>query len=119
MRFARVFWRFSICPTQILELYPTVSSSNSQFHPTMHDLDKIDRALLAALQTDGRMSNAKLAEAVGLSETPCARRLKRLGNDGYIERYRAELSRRAFGSGRLCIRLRPLRGARQVAREPL
>ena len=51
----------------------------------MNDLDKIDRALLAALQTDGRMSNAKLAEAVGLSETPCARRLKRLESDGYLE----------------------------------
>ncbi|CAB3758589.1 Lrp/AsnC family transcriptional regulator [Paraburkholderia solisilvae] len=65
----------------------------------MNDLDKIDRALLAALQTDGRMSNAKLAEAVGLSETPCARRLKRLESDGYIERYRADLSRRALGLG--------------------
>jgi Lrp/AsnC family transcriptional regulator, leucine-responsive regulatory protein len=65
----------------------------------MDDLDKIDRALLAALQTDGRISNAKLAETVGLSETPCARRLKRLENDGYIERYRAVLSRRTLGLG--------------------
>ncbi|MFC0402031.1 Lrp/AsnC family transcriptional regulator [Paraburkholderia rhizosphaerae] len=65
----------------------------------MNELDKIDRALLAALQTDGRMSNARLAETVGLSETPCARRLKRLESDGYIERYRAELSRRALGLG--------------------
>jgi DNA-binding Lrp family transcriptional regulator len=64
-----------------------------------NDLDKIDRAILAALQTDGRMSNARLAETVGLSETPCARRLKRLENDGYIERYRAVLSRSALGLG--------------------
>ncbi|GAB7521929.1 Lrp/AsnC family transcriptional regulator [Paraburkholderia sp. 2C] len=63
------------------------------------NLDKMDRALLAALQTDGRMSNAKLAETIGLSETPCARRLKRLENDGFIERYRAVLSRRALGLG--------------------
>jgi Lrp/AsnC family transcriptional regulator, leucine-responsive regulatory protein len=63
------------------------------------DLDKTDRAILAALQTDGRMSNAKLAETVGLSETPCARRLKRLENEGYIERYRAMLSRSALGLG--------------------
>ncbi len=65
----------------------------------MSDLDKLDRAILAALQTDGRMSNARLAETVGLSETPCARRLKRLEQDGYIERYRAMLSRRALGIG--------------------
>ncbi|MCC8394578.1 Lrp/AsnC family transcriptional regulator [Paraburkholderia sp. MMS20-SJTR3] len=63
------------------------------------DLDKTDRAILAALQTDGRMSNARLAEMVGLSETPCARRLKRLEQDGYIERYRAVLSRAALGLG--------------------
>ncbi|HEX7908187.1 MAG TPA: AsnC family transcriptional regulator, partial [Paraburkholderia sp.] len=37
------------------------------------DLDKTDRAILAALQNDGRMSNARLADMVGLSETPCAR----------------------------------------------
>jgi Lrp/AsnC family transcriptional regulator, leucine-responsive regulatory protein len=62
-------------------------------------LDKVDRAILAAVQADGRISNAKLAEVVGLSETPCARRLKRLENDGYIERYRAMLSRSALGLG--------------------
>ncbi|MEQ5843455.1 Lrp/AsnC family transcriptional regulator [Paraburkholderia acidicola] len=65
----------------------------------MTDLDKVDRAILAALQTDGRMSNARLAETVGLSETPCARRLKRLESAGYIERYRAMLSRSALGYG--------------------
>jgi len=65
----------------------------------MSDLDKLDRAILRALQTDGRMSNARLAEMVGLSETPCARRLKRLEQEGYIERYRAVLSRRALGYG--------------------
>lgn len=65
----------------------------------MSDLDKLDRAMLAALQSDGRISNARLAETVGLSETPCARRLKRLEQDGYIERYRAVLSRRALGYG--------------------
>ncbi|MDE1181108.1 Lrp/AsnC family transcriptional regulator [Paraburkholderia sp.] len=65
----------------------------------MPDLDKLDRAILAALQTDGRMSNARLAEVVGLSETPCARRLKRLESDGYIDHYRAVLSRPALGLG--------------------
>ncbi|HZZ09590.1 MAG TPA: Lrp/AsnC family transcriptional regulator [Paraburkholderia sp.] len=63
------------------------------------DLDKTDRAILAALQNDGRISNARLADLVGLSETPCARRLKRLENDGYIDQYRAVLSRSALGFG--------------------
>lgn len=49
------------------------------------DLDKTDRAILMALQADGRATNASVAESVGLSETPCARRLKRLEADGYIE----------------------------------
>jgi Lrp/AsnC family transcriptional regulator, leucine-responsive regulatory protein len=65
----------------------------------MTDLDKIDRAILSALQLEGRMSNARLAETVGLSETPCARRLKRLESEGYIEHYRAMLSRAALGLG--------------------
>ena len=65
----------------------------------MSDLDKIDRAILAAIQQDGRISNARLAESVGLSETPCARRLKRLETDGYIEAYRGVLSRTALGLG--------------------
>ncbi len=65
----------------------------------MSDLDKIDRAILAAVQQDGRISNAKLAERVGLSETPCARRLKRLETDGYIDGYRGMLSRTALGLG--------------------
>ncbi|AFQ49591.1 Lrp/AsnC family transcriptional regulator [Burkholderia cepacia] len=65
----------------------------------MTELDKTDRAILAAVQRDGRLPIARLAESVGLSETPCARRLKRLENDGYIERYRAQLSRQALGYG--------------------
>ncbi|WP_044042685.1 Lrp/AsnC family transcriptional regulator [Caballeronia insecticola] len=65
----------------------------------MTELDRIDRAMLVALQQDGRMPVAKLAERVGLSETPCARRLKRLESDGYIDGYRAILSRKALELG--------------------
>ncbi|RQS59295.1 Lrp/AsnC family transcriptional regulator [Burkholderia sp. Bp8963] len=65
----------------------------------MPELDKTDRAILAAVQRDGRVPIARLADSVGLSETPCARRLKRLESDGYIERYRAQLSRKALGFG--------------------
>ena len=65
----------------------------------MTELDRIDRAMLAAIQQDGRLSVAKPAERVGLSETPCARRLKRLESDGYIDGYRAMLSRKALELG--------------------
>lgn len=65
----------------------------------MNELDAIDQAILAIVQRDGRISNARLAERVALSETPCARRLKRLEADGYITGYRAELSHRALGLG--------------------
>ncbi|TKC92542.1 Lrp/AsnC family transcriptional regulator [Trinickia terrae] len=62
-------------------------------------LDKTDRAILMKIQSDGRATNASLAEAVGLSETPCARRLKRLESEGYIEGYQAVLSRSALQIG--------------------
>lgn len=65
----------------------------------MVDLDKTDLAILAVIQSDGRISIAKLAERVGLSETPCARRLKRLETDGFITAYRAILSRAALELG--------------------
>lgn len=65
----------------------------------MIELDKTDRAILAAVQQEGRISNARLAERVGLSETPCARRLKRLESQGVVVSYRAELSRTALGLG--------------------
>ncbi|ACR30870.1 Lrp/AsnC family transcriptional regulator [Burkholderia glumae] len=65
----------------------------------MFDLDKTDRAILAAVQRDGRIPIARLAESVGLSETPCARRLKRLESEGYVERYRGQLSRQRLGYG--------------------
>ncbi|MFB9887754.1 Lrp/AsnC family transcriptional regulator [Balneatrix alpica] len=57
-------------------------------------LDKTDVQILRLLQQDGRLSNAKLAEKVNLSETPCWRRLKRLEEEGYISGYRAQLDRR-------------------------
>lgn len=63
------------------------------------DLDRIDREILLAVQADGRITNASLADSVGLSETPCARRLRRLEADGFIEGYRATLSRKALDLG--------------------
>jgi Lrp/AsnC family leucine-responsive transcriptional regulator len=50
----------------------------------MLDLDRIDRRILELIQTRGRISNLELADAVGLSPTPCARRVKRLEDSGLI-----------------------------------
>ncbi len=63
------------------------------------DLDAIDCRILAALQAEGRLSNVELAERVGLSPSPCLRRVQRLERDGYIEGYRAVLGRRRVGLG--------------------
>lgn len=52
----------------------------------MKKLDAIDRALLKLLQEDAELPMAKLAEAVGLSSTPCWRRIQRLKDDGIIRR---------------------------------
>jgi len=63
------------------------------------DLDAIDGRILAALQADARLSNLELAEHVGLSPSPCLRRVRRLERDGYIDGYRAMLRRDRVGLG--------------------
>lgn len=60
-------------------------------------LDGFDHRIIAALQADGRLSNVALAERVGLSPSPCLRRVRRLERDGYIEGYGAHLARRRVG----------------------
>ena len=62
-------------------------------------LDAIDTRIIAALQADGRLSNHQLAERIGLSPSPCLRRVKRLEREGYIESYRAVLQRDRVGRG--------------------
>ncbi len=52
-------------------------------------LDRLDIKILAALQADGRITNRKLADQVGLSPSPCLERVKRLEATGYIRRYTA------------------------------
>ena len=63
----------------------------------MNQLDKFDCAILAALQADGTLSIAHLAERVGLSSTPCWKRVKRLEEEGYIESRVAIVNRRKVG----------------------
>ena len=59
-------------------------------------LDKIDIAILEVLQNDGRISNAALAERVGLSQSACSRRLDNLEKAGIILGYHAQLSNTAL-----------------------
>ena len=61
------------------------------------DLDAIDRKILAALQADGRLSNVDLAERVGLSASPCLRRVRMLENAGIIDRYVALIDQGSVG----------------------
>jgi Lrp/AsnC family leucine-responsive transcriptional regulator len=61
------------------------------------DLDDIDRRLLMALQQDGRLTVAELSEKVGLSASPCHRRVKLLEERGIIERYVAVINQRSVG----------------------
>ncbi|MEE9328637.1 MAG: Lrp/AsnC family transcriptional regulator [Parvularculaceae bacterium] len=62
-------------------------------------LDQIDRKILHHLQENARITNADLADKVGLSPTPCLRRLRRLENDGIIKGYHTEIDCEALGIG--------------------
>src|SRR3954462_5184259 len=65
----------------------------------MISLDDIDKRITAALQSEGRLPMVDLAERVGLSPTPCQRRVKRLEEEGVITRYAALVSPEALGLG--------------------
>ncbi len=69
----------------------------------MSKLDTIDIAILNTLQEDGRISNANLAERVGLSASACSRRLDILEKSGVILGYQARLSNRALDYGMIAI----------------
>lgn len=60
-------------------------------------MDAIDRKILRALSRDGRLTNAELAEQVGLSPSPCWTRVKRLEGAGVIRGYAALLDQAALG----------------------
>jgi len=60
-------------------------------------LDRIDLKILAELQKNGRITNVDLADAVGLSPSPCLTRVKRLEAAGYITGYGAQLELRKLG----------------------
>ena len=62
-------------------------------------LDKFDIAILNELQANGRLTNADLAQRVGLSAAPCWRRVRALEETGYILGYHAEIDRQKIGLG--------------------
>lgn len=63
------------------------------------ELDSFDMKILSVLQGDGRISMTDLADRVGLSPSPCARRVKRLEDEGYVDRYVALLNAKKLGAG--------------------
>lgn len=65
--------------------------------------DRIDRAILSALLADGRMSNAQLAERVGLSPSPCWQRVRKLEQAGVISGYSATIDQKRLGPGETVI----------------
>ena len=65
----------------------------------MEALDRFDVAILNQLQADGRLSNAELAQRVGLSAAACWRRVRTLEQSGFITGYRAEINRHKIGLG--------------------
>ena len=60
-------------------------------------LDRFDRAILDALQKDGRISNVDLAGGINLSESACLRRVRALEDDGIIDRYVALIGQARVG----------------------
>ena len=65
----------------------------------MPTLDDIDKKIIVALQAEGRLPIVDLADRVGLSATPCQRRVKRLEEEGVITRYAALIAPAAMGYG--------------------
>ncbi len=63
------------------------------------ELDAIDCRIISELQANARLSNIELAERIGLSPSPCLRRVKRLECEGFVEGYRASLQRSRIGLG--------------------
>ncbi len=61
------------------------------------DIDRYDRQILEHLQKDGRISNQDLADRIGLSPSPCLRRVRTLEDAGIVTGYRALINAKALG----------------------
>jgi DNA-binding Lrp family transcriptional regulator len=84
----------------------------------MGTLDKFDVKILHELQADARLTNAELAQRVGLSAAPCWRRVRALEEAGFIKGYHAEIDRHKIGMGVLAfVRLDADRNTGEGTRE--
>ncbi len=84
----------------------------------MESLDRFDLQILAELQADARLTNAELAQRVGLSAAPCWRRVRALEEAGFIKGYHAEIDRHRIGLGVLAfVRLDAERNTGERTRE--
>src|SRR5262249_47311778 len=81
------FWWYSLLQSKSVGIIPRI------------ELDDIDKRFVAALQAEGRLPIVDLADKVGLSPTPCQRRVKRLEEEGVIVRYAALVAAPAMGLG--------------------
>ena len=77
-------------------------SRASRKNPLKYELDAIDRRILQCLVEDGRMSTLEVADRVGLSATPCSRRIRQLEEAGVISGYAAKIGPAAMGLS-LCV----------------
>lgn len=78
-------------------------------------LDRIDRAILGELQQNARLTNKELASRVGLAESSCLERVRRLTNAGVLRGFHAEVDARALGVGlQALIAIRLTRHSRAV-----
>jgi DNA-binding Lrp family transcriptional regulator len=84
----------------------------------METLDRYDLQILTELQADARLTNAELAQRVGLSAAPCWRRVRALEESGFIKGYHAEIDRHRIGLGVLAfVRLDADRNTGERTRE--
>src|SRR3990167_8895651 len=71
--------------------------------PLRKRMDAIDANIIRALQRDGRLTNLELAEQVGLSPSPCLRRVRNLEASGLIQGYTALVDQKACGYPITCL----------------
>lgn len=96
----------------------TIEKFSFSWSAFVETLDKFDLAILQELQRDGRLTNAELAQRVGLSAAPCWRRVRALEEAGYILGYRAVLDRAKLGLGVLAfVRLDADRNSGELTRQ--
>ena len=88
-----------ICLCVLCRVQAILRKDLSLFSHFVNTLDKFDIAILNELQADARLTNAELAQRVGLSAAPCWRRVRALEEQGFIKGYRAEIDRHKIGLG--------------------